>query len=110
MFFYRYQVCLYTSSFPNTSSASSTKSHPHDEELSPKSIPRKPIGGSLKEDSAKGKDKEKDRKAKADGEALVVGEPQSSTEKRGTSPGVSRKPVGGGSAGDKDKSGGKKGK
>merc|ERR1712093_126085 len=94
----------------DTSSASSTKSHPHDEELSPKSIPRKPIGGSLKEDSAKGKDKEKDRKAKADGEALVVGEPQSSTEKRGTSPGVSRKPVGGGSAGDKDKSGGKKGK
>lgn len=76
--------------------------HPHDEELSPKSIPRKPIGG--KGDSAKVKEKDRERKTKADGEALVVGKapPQSQIldareDKRGSSPGVPRKPIGGGS-------------
>lgn len=88
----------------DTSSASSSKLHAHDEELSPKSIPRKPIGG--KEDNGKGRE----RKAKGDGEALVVGKPQPSTEKRGTSPGVSRKPVGGGVVDGRDKSAGKRGK
>ncbi|KAL5318468.1 hypothetical protein ACEPPN_013529 [Leptodophora sp. 'Broadleaf-Isolate-01'] len=94
-----------------TSASASSTPHPHDEELSPKSIPRKPIGGKV--DSAKVKDRERERKTQADGDALVVDKPppqpsEGREEKRATSPGVPRKPVGGGVVG--DKVGGKKGK
>ncbi|KAL2069832.1 hypothetical protein VTL71DRAFT_14511 [Oculimacula yallundae] len=96
------------------SSSTLSSSHAHDEELSPKSIPRKPIGG--KEDGGKGRE----RKLKADGEALVVGKSQNQAQSQASGGkeekrSVSRKPVGGGSGGGSsgsasEKAPGKKGK